>query len=105
MIESVATRANKPNVSVSVPCSVASMSTKRRRSTGGGRPGKGDRHVFALRVPREYADRVIAYADATDETYNDVLLQLIVRHIDEFDVAALELGRNRLEIGADARTA
>ena len=91
-------------VSVSAPCRVGLMSTKRQRATGGGRPGKGDRHPFAVRVPREYADRVMAYADATDQTYNDVIVGQIIRHIDELDVDALQLGHNRLDIDTDAKT-
>lgn len=91
-------------VSVSAPCRVKPMSTKRQRTTGGGRPGKGDRHPFAVRVPREYADRVMAYADATDQTYNDVIVGQIIRHIDEFDVDAVELGHNRLDVDTDTKT-
>lgn len=90
-------------VSVSLPCMVGSMSTRRQRATGGGRPGKGDRHPFAVRVPREYADRVMAYADATDQSYNDVIVQQIIRHIDELDAEAVELGHNRLNVTTDAK--
>lgn len=80
------------------------MSTTRQRSTGGGRPGKGDRHPFAVRVPREYADRVIAYADATDQSYNDVIVGQIIRHIDELDAEAVQLGHNRLDVETDTKT-
>lgn len=90
-------------VSVSLPCRVTYMSTTRQRGTGGGRPGKGDRHPFAVRLPREYADRVIAYADATDRSYNDVLVEQIIRHIDELDAEAVELGHNRLPVDTDAK--
>lgn len=90
-------------VSVSLPCSVGHMSTRRQRGTGGGRPGKGDRHPFAVRIPREYADRVIAYADATDQSYNDVLVAQIIRHIDELDAEAVQLGHNRLDVETDAK--
>lgn len=96
--------AAKPFVSVSMACRVNPMSTRRQRTTGGGRPGKGDRHPFAVRVPREYADRVMAYADATDQTYNDVIVGQIIRHIDELDVDALQLGHNRLDVEPDAKT-
>lgn len=91
-------------VSVSAPCSVNRMSTTRQRGTGGGRPGKGDRHPFAVRVPREYADRVIAYADATEQSYNDVIVGQIIRHIDELDAEAVQLGHNRLDVDTDAKT-
>ncbi len=72
---------------------------------GPGRHSKGDRHVFAARVPREYAERIIAYAEATGQTYNDVLVEQIIRNIDEFDVDALQLGENRLPLDSDRRTA
>ena len=78
------------------------MSTTRPQGRTG-RHSKGDRHVFGVRLPREYADRVIAYAEATGHTYNDVLVNQIIRHIDEFDVDAIELGKNRLDI--DTKTA
>lgn len=78
------------------------MSVTRPRG-GPGRHSKGDRHVFGVRLPREYADRVIAYAEATGRTYNDVLVDHIIQHIDEFDVDGVELGKNRLDL--DTRTA
>lgn len=79
------------------------MSTRPRG--GPGRHGKGDRHVFGVRVPREYADRVIAYAEATGQTYNDVLVEQIIRNIDEFDVDAVQLGENRLPLDSERKTA
>ncbi|MEE1619727.1 Arc family DNA-binding protein [Brachybacterium sp. J153] len=79
------------------------MSTTRQRAKGGGRPGKGDRHPFAVRVPREYADRVMAYADATGRSYNDVIVAQLVKHIDELDVEAVELGHNRLDVDTDMK--
>ena len=89
-------------ITVTTPGKVVSMST---RSQGGpGRRSKGDRHVFGVRLPREYADRVIAYAEATGNTYNDVLVDQIIRHIDEFDADAVELGHNRLNVDTDAKT-
>lgn len=92
-------------VSVLLSCRVNDMPTTRNRRSGGGRPGKGDRHAFAVRIPREYADRVMAYADATDRSYNDVIVGHIIRHIDEFDVDAVQLGENRLPLDSDRRTA
>lgn len=93
-----------PRVSVSAPCSVEHMSTTRQRNTGGGRRGKGDRHPFAVRLPREYADRVIAFAEATDQSYNDVIVDQIIKHIDELDAAVVELGSNRLDIAPEVKT-
>lgn len=90
-------------ITVTIPGRVDFMST--RPQGGPGRRSKGDRHVFGVRLPREYADRVIAYAEATGNTYNDVLVEQIIRHIDEFDVDAVELGHNRLIIDAEDRTA
>lgn len=74
----------------------------RQQVRRGGRPSKGDRHPFHVRVPRPYADRIIAYAEAVDMTNNDVLLELIVRHIDELDVDALEHGTNTLPLEKSA---
>lgn len=47
----------------------------------------------------------MAYADATDRSYNDVIVGHIIRHIDEFDVDAVQLGENRLPLDPDRRTA
>lgn len=91
-------------ITVTTAGSVDPMSTNRSQS-GPGRRSKGDRHVFGVRLPREYADRVMAYAEATGNTYNDVLVDQIIRHIDELDVDAVELGQNRLDVTAERRTA
>lgn len=71
----------------------------------GGRPSKGDRHQFGVRIPREYADKVIAYADATDTTYSDLIADLVIRHIDEVDIDVIEHGDNRLDVEVEARSA
>lgn len=63
-----------------------------------GRPSKGDRHAFHVRIPRETADRVMAWADATGTTYSDVISELVQRHRDEIDPAVLEAGTNRLDL-------
>ncbi|MGO1598449.1 MAG: hypothetical protein ACTHYR_04285 [Brachybacterium sp.] len=57
-----------------------------------------------MRLPREYADRVIAFAEATDQSYNDVIVDQIIKHIDELDAAVVELGSNRLDIAPEVKT-
>lgn len=79
------------------------MTNRRQGSTG--RPSKGDRHAFSTRIPRVYAERVIAYADAIDRSYSDVLADLVIRHADELDPALVQLGENRLDVEANVKGA
>lgn len=76
-------------------CSVTDMN----RNRGGGRPSKGDRHDFKVRLPRAEADHVMDYAETTGQAYSDVIAGLVLKHIDELDLQALEYGDNRLEVG------
>lgn len=90
------------NARITVTQSGRLIPMSNRPQGGPGRRSKGDRHVFGVRLPREYADRVISYAEATGNTYNDVLVDQIIRHIDELDADAVELGHNRLDVDTDA---
>lgn len=48
----------------------------------------------------------MAYADATDQYYGDVIARLVVDNIDQLDVEAIEFGTNRLDVEAiDRKTA
>lgn len=39
------------------------------------------------------------YAEATGQAYSDVIAGLVLKHIAELDLQALEYGDNRLEVG------
>lgn len=96
----------KPIVSETFAPSVGVMSTPRARtrSGSGGRPSKGDRHAFHVRVPRHLADKVMDYADANDMAYADVFIEMLERHVDDLAVAPERIGRLDLEVG-DRNTA
>lgn len=84
------------------------MTTSQRPRKPTGRPSKGDRHTFQVRIPRAEADRLMAYAHATEQHYSDIISRLVVDNIDQVDVEAVEYGTNRLDveaIGLDRKTA
>lgn len=92
-----ATRRHKGRVSETLAGRVYPMTTASgKRSTG--RPSKGDRHAFHVRIPRATADRVIAWADATGVSYSDVISNLVEEHRDEIDPQLIEHGSNRLDL-------
>ncbi|MGQ4507429.1 hypothetical protein ACUIAL_08935 [Dermabacteraceae bacterium P13136] len=72
------------------------MATPRKKGTPG-RPSKGDRHTFMVRVPREYASRVMSYAKAVNMPYGEVIADQVIKHIDDLDVDAEQLSLDQLE--------
>lgn len=98
------TRNARPLVSESGTASVLHMATSSAHPRTG-RPSKGDRRAFHVRMPRETADRVMAYAVATGTTYSDVISDLVERHRDEIDPNDIELGTNRLDVEVTRDTA
>lgn len=99
-----ATHDAPPRVSESGTASVLYMATSSVHPRTG-RPSKGDRRAFHVRIPRETADRVMAYAVATGTTYSDVISSLVERHRDEIDPTDIELGTNRLDVEVTRDTA
>lgn len=56
---------------------IGPMSTKRRAPAGVGRPSKGDRHPFAVRIARDQAEQIKALADYCDVAYGDVIAEFV----------------------------
>lgn len=43
-----------------------------------GRPSKGDRHAFMVRLPQEAADEVFRRAEVTGQYWTDLISELVV---------------------------
>lgn len=52
------------------------MNGTRRRPGSGGRPSKGDRHLFATRIPVPVAEAVMEAAEALGLSYSEFLALL-----------------------------
>lgn len=62
-----------------------------KRMPGPGRPSKGDRELFATRIPTAVAGDLRALADDLDLSYSETLAELTrigLEHRDEFRVPA-----------------
>lgn len=99
-------RATRPKRWIQIPSAhIMHLMTNERAKGKPGRRSRGDRYPLTVRIPRAEAERLIAYSDATGVSRGDLVTGLIARHIDEFDVDALEAGDNTLPLEDVRQTA
>lgn len=68
-----------------------------KRTTAGGRPSKGDRHVFTTRVPIRDAEKLFAVADSLGKSASEFIAETMIEKLATIDLAALE-GQEELPI-------
>ena len=54
-----------------------------------GRPSKGPRDTFNVKLPAGYGEKIRGLADAEGLTYQDFLAPLIIEAIDKYDLDAI----------------
>ncbi|MGP5220668.1 hypothetical protein ACTXMB_15140 [Arthrobacter rhombi] len=68
-----------------------------KRSSGTGRPSKGDRHVFTTRVPVHDAEKLFAVADSLGKSASEFIAETMSEKLASIDLSALE-GQEELPI-------
>lgn len=68
-----------------------------KRTSGGGRPSKGDRHVFTTRIPIRDAEKLFAVADSLGKSASEFIADAMTEKLATIDLTALE-GQEELPI-------
>lgn len=68
-----------------------------KRSSGTGRPSKGDRHVFTTRVPMRDAEKLFAVADSLGKSASEFIAETMSEKLATIDIAAIK-GQEELPI-------
>lgn len=61
-----------------------------KRTSGGGRPSKGDRHVFTTRVPIRDAEKLFAVADAQGKSASEFIAETLAEKLATIDLSTLK---------------
>lgn len=58
-----------------------------KRSATGGRPSKGDRHVFTTRVPIRDAEKLFAVADSLGKSASEFIAETLAEKLATIDLS------------------
>lgn len=61
-----------------------------KRTSSGGRPSKGDRHVFTTRVPIRDAEKLFAVADSLGKSASEFIAETINEKLATIDLSTVK---------------